>query len=65
MTSRQKAEIILRIIIVFLSALLVLGILNGGITLYMIVGALGATYIFVHYWRRRVVALQQKKVQVK
>ena len=65
MSFKQKVEIILKIVIVFLSALLVLSILNGTITLYMIAGALGATYIFVYYWKRKIITLQQKKVQVK
>ncbi|HIP50312.1 MAG TPA: hypothetical protein EYG99_02575 [Candidatus Pacebacteria bacterium] len=65
MDNKQKVEIILKIVIVFLGALLVLSVFNGGVTLFMIVGALGVTYIFVYYWRRKIIALQQRKIQVK
>jgi len=65
MDNKQGVEVILKIVIVFLSVLLMLSVFNGGVTLFMIVGALGATYIFVHYWRKRIVSPQHKKVQVK
>ncbi len=65
MSLKQKIEIILKIVIVFLSVLLLLSLLNGGVTLYMIAGALGATYIFIYYWRRKIIILRQKKIQVK
>lgn len=65
MDHREKIEIILKIVIVFLSALLVLSIFNNGVTPFMVVGALGVTYIFIHYWQKRIITLQQKKMQVK
>ena len=65
MSLKQKIETILKIIIVFLGALLALSVFNGEITLLMIIGALGVTYIFVHYWQKRFVIAQQTEVQVK
>jgi len=65
MKIREKIEIILKIIIIFLSALFVLSVSNGEVTLFMILGALGVTYIFVYYWQKRFIALQQKKIQLK
>jgi len=65
MKSQEKIEIILKIIIVFLSALFILSVFNDGVTLLMTIGALGVTYIFVHYWQKRFVIAQQKKIQVR
>jgi len=61
MKNQEKIETILKIIIVFLGALLILSFLNSKITLFMIIGALGVTYIFVHYWQKRFITAQQKK----
>ena len=58
---RQQIDISLKIIIVFLSTLLVLSIFNGAVTLFMVAGALGVTYIFVHYWERHFLRLQQQE----
>ncbi len=65
MGNKQIIEIVLKIIIIFLSALLILSIFNGAVTLFMMVGALGVTYIFIYYWQRRVISLKQEKVQMK
>jgi len=65
MILREKIETILTIVIVFLSTLLVLSIFNGVVTLFMVAGALGVTYIFVHYWEKRFLRLQQKIKSVK
>ncbi len=65
MTVKQQAEVILRILIIFLSALFILSIVNGGITLFIVIGALSVTYLFLHYWEKRFLSKQHKKVKVK
>lgn len=54
--NKAHCETVLTIVIFFLSALLLLGVLNGKITALMLVGALSLTYLFVRYWRRHTIA---------
>ncbi|PID51941.1 MAG: hypothetical protein CR972_04545 [Candidatus Moraniibacteriota bacterium] len=50
---KKNIEIILTIFIVFLGSLLIFSVVNGKVTVFMIIGALSVTYIFVHYWERQ------------
>lgn len=52
MTISQKIEVVCRIVIVFLVILLIFTILNGVVNMYMTIGALSGTYIFIHYWQK-------------
>jgi hypothetical protein len=66
MDIRKKIYAVLKIVIIFLSSLLFLVILNGKISLFMIVGALSITYIILHYWEKRFLAIKKiNKTKVK
>lgn len=52
LTVRQKIDVIMRVISIFLLALLLFSIGFGGIKLVSVVPALSITYLSVHYWQR-------------
>ncbi|MFA5986495.1 MAG: hypothetical protein WC819_04090 [Parcubacteria group bacterium] len=51
--TKQEIEAMLKIISVFLGTFLLFSILNGSVTIFMTMGALSVTYLFVHYWEKR------------
>lgn len=57
---KHEIEAILKILCVFLGSLLLLSVFNGKITIFMVMGALSITYIFVHYWEKRFLVKKQK-----
>lgn len=61
MSLREKIDAIAKILSVFLGTLLFFSILNREITLFMVMGALAVTYLFVHYWEKRFLAQKTKK----
>lgn len=63
MSVREVIDVVAKIISVFLGTLLLFSILNGDITIFMVIGALSVTYLFIHYWEKRFLAHKNDKVK--
>jgi hypothetical protein len=61
MSKKQQIEVILQIIIIFLSALLFLSILMGNVSIEIITESLVITYIILQYWEKRYLKKMSKK----
>lgn len=53
MMSKKEFDAVAKIMIVFLGTLLFFTVMNGGMSIFMLIGALCVTYIFVHLWEKR------------
>jgi len=60
-TRREKINVIVRVINIFLVALLFFSVGFGGVSLMSVLPALSITYIIVFYWEKRVAQKQKRE----
>jgi hypothetical protein len=63
MTLKEKIEVILIMVIIFLSALFIFTVINGGLSIFITIGALSLTYIIIHYWEKRFLKKKQQRMK--